>query len=139
MRLLFATSLSLALWFVASGCSDHDSEAVPVAESSTSWSLSYEEFLETETRVYPWDTTLDRARMDIRLRNFVDGSIRIRVFDGDGFPILDEEYFHLHGHGTHDDEFETFELTLPGVAGTWQIRTDGFAFTGHLYLSLTAP
>ena len=136
---MFRNMLGLAL-FVALATSslacDREDRTVVQAISDRAFALDYEEINESETEVYLWTTSLDEAQIRLRLRGFVDGTIRVQVLDATGFPIFDAEFYESDHHFFESDEESLLAFTPPAVPGQWTIRTDTHDFTGHLYLNI---
>ncbi len=128
--LLCALPLAAAAAFL--GCHDsHHSSTQVFTSDPELFLLDTERSESSRDTTYTWDTTLTQARVDFHVRDF-DGFARLRVYDGDGAEIFDEEYSSVH----FDENEHEVDATGLGTPGTWHLRLELFDFSGHLKLLL---
>ena len=77
----------------------------------------------SDTDTYEWDTTLSVARVHLRMDDFVNGDMSIRVRDSNGRELF---FFALNTRDTvfliGDNDFEFIDTTAVGVPGLWTIE-----------------
>ena len=135
-------ALALGTLFALSGCHHHGrSRDTTVVAEADRFALSQELYSEYDEDWYEWNTTLDQARVEFRVRHFTEGWARIRIYDADGFEIFDETYhdhdYYYDGHYCNcDDEFTEVDFTAVGVPGEWLIQVEVADFSGSLYVSM---
>ena len=77
----------------------------------------------SDTDIYEWDTTLSVARVHLRMDDFVNGDMSIRVRDSNGRELF---FFALNTRDTvfliGDNDFDFIDTTAVGVPGLWTIE-----------------
>jgi hypothetical protein len=77
----------------------------------------------SDTDIYEWDTTLSVARVHLRMDDFVNGDMSIRIRDSNGRELF---FFALNTRDTvfliGDNDFEFIDTTAVGVPGLWTIE-----------------
>lgn len=120
---------------IGTGCRyfhDHDDEETLVV-SNTSFAYAIDARYDSgEVSVF-WDTVLDQGRVEVRVRRFYEGYIRLRVYDDTNLKIFDEEYYEDYWP---DDEYREIDFTALGNPGTWEVRIQYYSLDGHLYLNI---
>ena len=77
----------------------------------------------SDTDIYEWDTTLSVARVHLRMDDFVNGDMSIRIRDSNGRELF---FFALNTRDTvfliGDNDFDFIDTTAVGVPGLWTIE-----------------
>jgi len=91
----------------------------------------------TGDEVYDWQSTVDTARVEVRIRGYHHGNLRVRVFDARGAEVFDKIYWYWDDvYIIGGDEYLDIGYTGVGEPGLWSVVLDFGEFTGHLYLTL---
>ncbi|MGE3166050.1 MAG: hypothetical protein AB7O52_14180 [Planctomycetota bacterium] len=126
--LVVAASLSMGCRYYHD---DDDEETLVV--SNTSFAYDVDARFDSGEISVLWDTILDQGRVELRVRQFYEGSIRLRVYDDSGTKIFDEDY---DEDFWPDDEYREVDFTAVGVPGAWEVRIQYYSLDGHLYVTI---
>lgn len=130
---VFAVSLTL-LASSLTGCRDSSTR---VEASPVEFGIDADLFSEYDEDFYDWNTALDQARVEFRVRNFNEGAVRLRLYDADGFEVFDRFYYDHEYHCCFSPGSEQLDIAFTeagGTPGRWTVQIEYFDFTGHLYL-----
>ncbi|MCA8963073.1 MAG: hypothetical protein KDC38_21265 [Planctomycetes bacterium] len=117
---------AVALTLVAPGCRRTRDEVHVVDSSTTQWTWAADLTDVDDDDTYLWTSTLANVvRAEIKADNF-SGLVHLRIYDGAGVEILDEEVVGVESH------FRDNYFSSPGVAGDWTIRIQLENVTGKL-------
>ncbi len=124
--------LACSAVFVGCESEDSDSDITP-----TSFMLDRDLVSYDGTDTYQWETTLTRARAEIRIKDFRAGDATISVYDSRGKLLLrgtlvtpnDTLY-------TGDNEYVWVGTTEVGTPGNWTVVLGYDQFTGKQRLTM---
>jgi len=123
----------LALPLAFCGCESDDTDT---DISATRFNVDSELRNYSDTDEYTWDTTLDRAVVVVRIDDFTEGDVGVRVYDGAGELIFVAALNTLNSAYYNGDDFFFQRQTDQGVAGLWRIVLDYNDLTGNFDLTL---
>jgi hypothetical protein len=123
--------LALPLAFCGCEASDTDTDV-----SSTRFNVDKEMRNYSDTDEYAWDTTLDQAVAIVRIDDFSEGDVGLRIYDGSGRLVLAETLNRLNGAYFDGEDLFFQRQTAQGTAGTWRIVLDFNDFSGGFDLTL---
>ena len=123
--------LALPLAFCGCDSSDSDTDI-----SATRFNVDSELWNYSETDEYTWQTTLDRAVAIVRIEDFTEGDVGVRVYDGAGKLVLVVTLNTLNSAFYNGEDLFFQRQTDQGTAGLWRIVLDYNDFTGKLDLTL---
>ena len=123
--------LALPLAFCGCESDDTDTDITPTRFNVDSELRNY-----SDTDEYTWDTTLDRAIATVRIDDFTEGDVNVRIYDGAGALVLVSALNTLNSSYFTGEDFFFQRQTDQGAAGVWRIVLDFNDFTGDFDLTL---
>ncbi|MGD9782934.1 MAG: hypothetical protein AB7V14_12425 [Kiritimatiellia bacterium] len=123
----------LAAMLVLVGCESDDTET---DVTPTRFTLDSELWNYSDTDDYTWDTTLDRAVAIVRIDDFTEGDVGMRIYDGAGKLVLVAALNTLNNAFYNGEDLFFQRQTDQGVAGRWRIVLDFNDFSGKFDLTL---
>lgn len=123
----------LALPLAFCGCESDDTDT---DISATRFNVDSELWNYSETDEYTWQTTLDRAVVIVRIDDFTEGDVGVRIYDGAGELVFVSALNTLNSVYYNGEDYFFQRQTDPGVAGLWRIVLDYNDFTGKFDLTL---
>ena len=123
--------LALPLAFCGCESEDTDTDITPTRFNVNSDLRNY-----SDTDEYTWQTTLDRAVAVVRIDNFTEGDVALRIYDGAGDLVLISALNTLNSAFYNGEDFFFQRQTDQGTAGLWRVVLDFNDFTGELDLTL---
>ena len=129
--LLGLALLVLPLAFGGCEASDTDTDI-----SATRFNVDSELWNYSDVDEYTWQTTLTQPVAIVRIEDFTEGDVGLRVYDGAGQLVLVAALNTLNSAFYNGEDFFFQRQTDAGVAGLWRIVLDYNDFTGKLDLTL---
>lgn len=123
----------LALPLAFCGCEDSDTDT---DVSATRFNVDSDLRNYSDTDEYTWQTTLDRAVVVVRIDDFTEGDVGVRIYDGAGELVFVSTLNRLNNAYYNGEDFFFQRQTDQGVAGLWRIVLDFNDFTGNFDLTL---
>lgn len=123
----------VALALALGGCedSDTDTDISPTRFNVDSELLNYSDVDE-----YTWQTTLTQPVAIVRIDDFTEGDVGVRIYDGAGKLVLVVTLNTLNNAFYNGEDLFFQRQTDAGTAGLWRIVLDYNDFTGKLDLTL---
>ena len=90
----------------------------------------------SDTDEYVWNTTLSEPTAFLRINDFTEGDVGMRIYDGAGKLVLVAALNTLNNAFYNGEDFFFQRQTDAGTAGLWRIVLDYNDFTGKLDLTL---
>ena len=123
----------LALPLAFCGCEDDDTDTdiTPTRFNVDSDMLNY-----SDTDEYTWQTTLTQPLVIVRIEDFTEGDVGVRIYDGAGKLVFVAALNRLNNAYYNGEDFFFQRQTDLGTAGLWRIVLDFNDFTGKFDLTL---
>ena len=115
------------------GCNSNSGDEA-IVEDPFQWTWVGNDFFnETQESIFIWNSSLtDVVLVEFKGDPF-EGLVNVRVFDGAGLRIFDEDYQSLGLVDIRETDF-----TAPALAGNWTIKIDLTNVTGDLRVIVTS-
>ena len=123
----------LAMPLAFCGCEDSDTDT---DISATRFNVDSELWNYSDVDEYTWQTTLTQPVAIVRIEDFTEGDVGLRVYDGAGQLVLVAALNTLNSAFYNGEDLFYQRQTDPGTAGLWRIVLDYNDFTGKLDLTL---
>ena len=123
----------LAMPLAFCGCEDSDTDT---DISATRFNVDSELWNYSDVDKYTWQTTLTQPVAIVRIEDFTEGDVGVRIYDGAGKLVLVAALNTLNSAYYSGEDFFFQRQTDPGTAGLWRIVLDYNDFTGKLDLTL---
>ncbi|MEM7262393.1 MAG: hypothetical protein AAF488_10425, partial [Planctomycetota bacterium] len=132
----FAATAVLLILCVACGGGGGGGDAdVVVSPDALLVSSERDGFSGTET--FNWETTVNAARLELRVRGFHAGNLRVRVRDANDVELYSAIYWHWDNfYVVGNDEYLDIAFSSSGAPGTWTVELEYTGFIGHLFLAV---
>ena len=123
----------LALPLAFCGCEDSDTDT---DISATRFNVDSELWNYSETDEYTWQTTLTQPVVIVRVEDFTEGYVGLRIYDGAGQLVFVTALNTLNSVYYNGEDYFFQRQTDQGAAGLWRVVLDYNDFTGKLDLTL---
>ena len=123
----------LALPLAFCGCEDSDTDT---DISATRFNVDSELWNYSDVDEYTWQTTLTQPVVIVRIEDFTEGDVGLRIYDGAGKLVFVSALNTLNSVYYNGEDYFFQRQTDQGTAGLWRIVLDYNDFTGKLELTL---
>lgn len=123
----------LALPLAFCGCEDSDTDT---DISATRFNVDSELWNYSDVDEYTWQTTLTQPVVIVRIEDFTEGDVGLRIYDGAGQLVFVSALNTLNSAYYNGEDYFFQRQTDQGTAGLWRVVLDYNDFTGKLDLTL---